>query len=541
MTIMASGHRAVLVLVSSALALLTVGWIFGTPPGAGPDEGAHYVRALGVGQGDPVGAPFEPSREQIEAFEQAVREAQRTGEKGPVGSEGIIQQDRLTRVFSVPRELSSFSFGCNVGRAEVSAACYDQPSEAPTSSELPSNTGTYQPFPYVLSGLAMPLASTPESALITGRVAMAFACVLLLTLAAFLLFDPVAGSLSVIGLVVAATPMVVFSSSVLSASGPETAAAICLVAGLIRLTRGGSPAAWIWWAVGLSGGVLAVSRSLGPLFVLLAILAVTAVQGAAPLREIARAAPSRVRWTAGVVVVACAAGLYWELAYQPHVSSGVAELADEVGPSFSVLPVLLRQAVGNFGSLDSPLPTPAYVVWLALLVGLGGTAVVAGSRRQRIALAVLVVGAVAVTVLLSVLQRTTGFGLQGRHVLPVLVAVPLLAGEVVRQYAERIHGAWLGRWVTVSFFLAAAVHGLAWLANARRFAVGNEGSWLFPTNSEWAPAGSWLPWLAVVSVACLLLAWAGALGTRRTASPGADPAAFGAITPATLSPRGRRG
>ena len=44
-------------LLSAGYALLLAAWIFGNPPFAAPDEAGHYLRAIGIGNGQPIGEP----------------------------------------------------------------------------------------------------------------------------------------------------------------------------------------------------------------------------------------------------------------------------------------------------------------------------------------------------------------------------------------------------------------------------------------------------------------------------------------------------
>src|SRR5437763_16453262 len=45
------------VLVAIGMALTLAGWLFANPPGAAPDEHAHYTKAVAAGRGDLRGAP----------------------------------------------------------------------------------------------------------------------------------------------------------------------------------------------------------------------------------------------------------------------------------------------------------------------------------------------------------------------------------------------------------------------------------------------------------------------------------------------------
>ena len=44
------------------LSLLGIAWLFGNPPFAAPDERDHFVRVLGIANGQLVGAPAPKAR-----------------------------------------------------------------------------------------------------------------------------------------------------------------------------------------------------------------------------------------------------------------------------------------------------------------------------------------------------------------------------------------------------------------------------------------------------------------------------------------------
>jgi len=82
-----------------------------------------------------------------------------------------------------------------------------------------------------------------------------------------LLWERSSGPRSIVGLLAAATPMLIFVASSLNASGPEVAAGVCFFSALLRVTRPSEPRTWTWVVLGVSGVVLAASRTLGPLTV----------------------------------------------------------------------------------------------------------------------------------------------------------------------------------------------------------------------------------------------------------------------------------
>jgi Predicted membrane protein (DUF2142) len=506
-----------LVLFGTGLALLMAAWVWSNPLAAGPDEGAHYVRALGVGSGDWVGDRFVPSEAERRAFAAAAEGLSGGADGTAVTGKGFLWQGRTTREFSVPQDLSDVRFLCTWREPSPS----DCDRAAPASSSALTYTGTYQPYVYLAPGLAMRFADTSATALRIGRVVFAVMSLALLFAAAALLLDPAARGLSLIGLWGAITPMVVFTGTVVSASGPEICAGICFSAAMWRLVRApGTRGAWP--ALAVSGAILGSARTLGPLFVLLLALIPVAFAGWGAARATVGLHRRQAAATALVLVGAAAAGLFWELHYQPHPSSSLGSLWAEVDTSIADLPDVLKQSVGYFGALDSPLPRPAYYGWLLLLAVVTGSALrFAGPTERRLLLGVLL-GAALVAVVASVFQRQTGFGLQGRHLLPLLVAIPLTCGELLRRHRYEIPHRLRDGLVIGVPLLAALIQAIAWYANARYAAVGVRGPWNFIGDAGWSPAGGWYLWLGIAAAGAALYASPAVveLRQRRVSSPG---------------------
>ena len=162
-----------------------------------------------------------------------------------------------------------------------------------------------------------------------------------------------------------------------------------------------------------------------------------------------------------------------------------------------------------FGWLDSSAPFVVYVLWWVALATLVSIALMVGKARDRLVLALLTGGTVVLTLLIAVLNLAqTGFGMQGRYVLPMAVVVPVLAGEVLVRHPGR----WCApvqRRLAPFFVLAGGLHAMAWYANARRSAVGADGSWLFMGSSEWSPPTGWYPLAVLVVLAVVAVALCG--------------------------------
>jgi Predicted membrane protein (DUF2142) len=491
------GPNAVAALVVAAFVLLGTAWLVGNPPGAAPDEPAHYLKALAAGHGElylgrkPPPAPDAASRSAAERW--------------------LATNHRLVRV---PAGLAPTPLACNAFQSEVSAACLDAPVTV-RITEAGTSVGPYQPFTYVLPGLLMRLAADPESATRWGRLGFWLVSAVLLGLAVFLVWSPAEGGWSLVGLLVATTPMVVFMVSVLSANGLEIAAGLGFGAALLRVARPGTPPGWAWAAAGMSGATLALSRVTGVVWLGVIVIAVVALVGWSEARAVARAGGRRALAAAVAMGGAVVATVAWEIVVQPRPRRSLGAAVRGLPDELRELPDTYEQVIGVFGWLDSPLPREAFWAWTGLLLTLLGLALVVGSRRQRLVVSGLVAGSVVTALALATANRPTGFPIQGRYVLPFLTVVALVAGEVVQSNRERLPGVVRALAVPAFAAVAGAVQVVAWYFNGRRYAVGTAGPRWFIGRDEWSPPLGWVPWLVVTVTAAALLMTAATLASRQ--------------------------
>ena len=244
------GPRARLIplLATAFLLLMGVAWLMSTPPGSAFDERAHYIKAIGVGRGELYGQAPAVKRQDLDAlFKLGSRDEGALKQLADaVASPQVRWQARTRREFHVPPALIDPGFGCTAESPEVTGACLEK-ARPPNRQRLWSSyVGSYQPYLYVPAGLAIRLADDPGTALRLGRAATLALAVLLLIGAVWLLWTPRAPGLSLLGLAVAVTPMVMYVASVLSPSGPEIAGAICFSAALLRLGRAEPQPRWLW-------------------------------------------------------------------------------------------------------------------------------------------------------------------------------------------------------------------------------------------------------------------------------------------------------
>jgi hypothetical protein len=475
--------------------------VFSNPPFAGPDENQHYLRTLSVEQGHLVGPKASP--ETVTGGTERQRE-------------WLLQ---AARDVEVPARLVPPDAGCYVFGRDFSAACIDE-FVGPTEPVLSTTTvGIYQPLPYLLPAVATKAADTPQNALRLGRLAGALLTLGLLALAAAVAWDARAPGLSLLGLALAVTPMVIFCAAILNGSSLEITGGVAFIACLLRLGRDAAPPGWVWIGVGVSGLVFALSRSATPLWIVLAVLVLLVLHGHRQMWSRLRAGGR----PAAIAITCLVAGLVlnrvWEGLYGPDVPTGLtaARLGLETG--LEQLPFWLQEMVGKFGYLEFDLPLPVYLFWgFATLAAVGGAIRWAPARSK----AVLAVCAVALAALplaqYVVFQRHTGFGLQGRHVLPILVIVPLLAGELLRQGRDRLPANWARGVVAVAFMGVAIAQFAALYWNAWRSAVGLDGPFVFLGDAEWSPPIGWGLWLALAAVGAACVATAGLLAAKAEAA-----------------------
>ena len=484
-------------------ALLIAAWALANPPFASPDEWSHYVRAVGIAAGDPIGDSVStrprPPRSVADARRQ---DWVRKGE----------------RAVTMPPGLWTTRLDCNGGKPDVSAACLDAlPDPAPTDVVVATPVGNYQPLPYVLPGLAARRASDPETADRLGRLVAAAACLGFIAFAVFTIVSPDAGRLALLGPLAALTPMTLFVSSSLSPSGLEIASGLAFAAGLLRLSRGNVASSRVWAGTAIAGATLALSRSPGPLWVVLLLVVAVAL---APSIFTAPAVRRRTVAAGAAVATATVLSFAWETAEGSRLPLRAEAVDPGIAGGIDRLPSVMIEVVGVFGSLDSLMPQAVSRAWQELVVALIVlAAVAAATRRERLVLAAGVGLALAVPVALSAVFRTgTGFDVQGRHVLPFVLVLPLLAAELLVRHRDRLpfDPASLVPWIAP---FVAGVHLFAWYWNARRQAVGADGPLRFLGVAEWAPPLGWWPWLAVAAAGALLVALAPVL-FRPAPAPG---------------------
>jgi hypothetical protein len=478
------------------LALMVVAWSAVTPLGQGPDEPAHYVKALAAGRGHAHGA--EPKLANVDTLIRVIK-SRRSTDDHAAQVRALRFVDDASGAFALPNRLvpQVTCFPNVLHRADPRrpADCSTTYSDVGGSvGAYTSYVAAYPPYVYVPPGLVSRAAGDDhgEAAYWLARAVFALAALALVGLALLMLWEDDVGVLSLAGPLVALTPMSLWSFAVFNSSGLEIAAALCWIAGLLRLLRRPPSPGWVWAATAAGGVVLATARPSGPLFVLLAPLCIALVFGWPRLREAARDGARDAVLAAIAVVTGVAAALYWQR-YMPGYSLGAGTLGDSVGPAIEGLPRALRESVGRFAG-DYFVPVYLAAAWGLLLAALVGAAAFL-DRERRTRLLLLVLACAVYAVAYATAYLTSGFDeFYGRYLLPGLAVLPLCAGAIL---AERVDPVQRHRLALALIVPTAVLQLLTWWLEARRLAVGSDGPFFFLGDAGWTPPGGWLVWVAV--------------------------------------------
>ena len=418
--------------------------------------------------------------------------------------------NQAIREVMVPPGLMPIGFGCNSFKLDVTANCLASfpPSPQEWQPRL-IGVGTYQPFLYLVPGVFARLGHDKVSGLVWGRIGSALLALGLLV-AGVICF--VESAPHAIGVMLALTPMCFHIAAVLNPSGGEIASAFAFTCALLSVTRD-SPSSRMRSRVRIpvvlvSGIVLALSRSLGPVWV----AAIAMICGARFAMEYQRWPWSRIATLGIPILFACGLNRVWESLYGPSLSIPRGEsVFQSLVASLRDLPHWLKQVIGVFQWLDTMMPNYAYAIWSLAWGGLFVGAWRAAHGRARLADRIVLI-LVATCAILSpvflqgIVLRPFGWAVQGRHVLPLVLTLPLLAAEIYSRDWR------ISRTNRMAISLAALgcgyVHLVALYSNARRSSVGANGPLWFFAHAQWEPWGGWWLWTAIglAGVAALISA-----------------------------------
>lgn len=502
-----------------ALLVLSGSWALAGPRFSAPDEPAHVLKAAAVVRGQ-LRSPPDPDGE--------------------------------GQLVEVPERLAGADLLaiCFAFRSEVTADCAaDELTGSTEPVEVSTQAGSYPPLYYALVGWPT-LVSLDADVVYAMRLVGAVANVALLVVATMALATLVGRRLAMAGMLVVATPMVLFLSGSVNPSGLEASAAVaawcCALAVADRSTARRAVGAPLAWGLAVAGGVLASTRWLGPAFLALVLAGAALARPLGPLVRGAWAARRERALVGAALALAVTAGVAGAvtLATPDRILLPGAPVPPGDAAAEAVLgnaQGYLRSMIGVFGWLDVPTPTFTYWAWLALLAGLVGAALLVGRASQ--VRTIVAVAALSALLPFSQLPSAADLGLpwQGRYALPVAAGVPLVALLAV-EGARRAGRLRVGttRLVLAVAPLAAAGHLVAFAWAERRYATGLHGSFDIWRDARWAPPGGNLVLLTAVAAALGTVVALALAGEDARTGAGARVAEVGPVTGTPRPGVGRR-
>ncbi len=435
--------RAPALLVVGIL-LLQAAWILTVPPFRGSDEFDHSYRAAAVADGEVIADDWA--------------------------------SDGRGLYVTVPRDIvAAARFQCE-GLDYTGPENCAPPAGTSEHVRVASGAGLYHPAFYWLVGTAaQPFEGA--AALYAMRIATALLCLLFIGVAVWAT-TRTRSRWPTAGLVVALSPVLIYSTTIVAPNGVEMAAGLALWASLLAVVR--DPGAELVPRLLLFATVAAVSvctlRMLGPLFVAL-IVGCVVVSNSAGARRVLRERRRALLAATSAVVVAGAGAAGWVLA---NGQTG-APPGPRGGGAVNAAQVLVwnLQTIAAFPIRNQPGALIIYPIVLVLVAGIVLTALRYAGRGERSA---IVGGTVVVLALPLALTLATegdrGVIWQGRYVLPFGVGLLLMAGYAL----ARVNAVGLGLRFIAPAALGLTVGISACLIKVRNdeIARGSEAAWHAP-------------------------------------------------------------
>jgi hypothetical protein len=288
--------------------------------------------------------------------------------------------------------------------------------------------------------------------------------------------------------------MAMFIGGSVNPSALEIAAAILTwtaLGTLLVLPRSAAP--FVPHAAGLGAVLLATTRALSPLWLVLCVVFLAASSTRSAIRTLSR--QRSVRWWGLAVVVVTIGSVVWTAAEKVLQVAPTSAARPGFWTALRVVwdrvPLYWHEMIGILGWLDTQLPGWVINLWWAVIALLMVAGVAAGRWRRG---CVLIALGIAVLIVPMVIEArgaaTVGYVWQGRYTLPLAVGVPILASMLIQSWrrlsrsaAVAISGGLIGC-LAVSQFAAlhralirfevgvgALTHGPAWRPPGGSFTV----------------------------------------------------------------------
>ena len=459
----------------AVFALMAV-WSLMTPLFSGPDEPSNFVRSAAVVRGEWVGDNVLPAP--LKSY----------------WTTTVNVDPQFGAANNIPWCFAPFPDRPGCGSRLEETQIVDIPAW--------TNMGRYPIASFFISGIGT-VFGAQDLSVRAARLMVSLACALLIALSVAAMKRRAASSS---GVLLAMLPGTVFMASTMNPSALEICAAIALwtiMPSVIALDR----TRFDLLAFCVAGALLILTRAIGPvLYALVIALSYVATKQRRPLVVIAQ----QVRNALAIHGVAVLFAGWWYLkiySFQTNnvLSEGIPSISlrNQIDEAVRHIPMLLDQAVGNFGWLDAPMPRVALYIIVALYCVVLARGIVVGPVGTRIAMIALCLATTVVVIVLDVnyYSMLRSFGAQGRHIVPLLVGLPIIAAGSF---------AWKRNWEVAAVGIWGLVMVWSGLGALRRYTVGINGDNAMDmfTDRAWNPVLGFWPTvmmliLSTLAVVCL--------------------------------------
>lgn len=422
------GVRRLFLSVLAGSLLLQLAWIFAVPAFRGIDEFDHVIKADATARG------------------------QWTGSEPPPRGRGELMRVRDDVATALGPMCAFYDY---TGPDNCSAVR----TMGDSTVEIASAASAYNPAYYVVAGVvASPFPGA--SADFAMRCVTAWLSALMLAWGAAVTRSWANGGWPGLALMVSATPVLVYSTTIAAPNGVGMAGGILMWTGLLGVAS--NPRAPHLLAASTGAVAVAVTHTTGLLWVPLVLVSILLLRPRRWWVAAWRADRSNATVAASIVLVALAYAACWVRIANTNALAPPADDVPPLRPGDLPIQVVswLLQTIAAFPTRVEFAPVAVYPIWVLAFLALLVLGCAAATTRTRLVLLLLVGLWFAVPLTLTVVSYASEpFAWQGRYAMPLAVGISVVAGFALSE-AGRLPS-WRTSFTLVTLALVAHVLSVA--------------------------------------------------------------------------------